>query len=310
MLDWDDARYFLALHRAGSLSAAATRLKVNPSTVGRRLESLEERLGVRVFLRTRDGYSISPAGEQLLPRAERIEEEFEAIGRELVVHQPRLTGLLRITTSDALGPRVVAPILAEFRALHPGVDIELDADNRVLSLTKREADLAVRFVRPRERYLVARRLADYAAAAYCAESYVARRGLPRPPFEGHDFICDNADCVSEARWVVERAARGGRIVVKTGSTHVQIAMALGGAGIAMLPCYVGDREPGLVRLAPPEPSTQRPIWLVMHKDLQQAPRVRACADFLVQRFASHDEWLSGRSGRGRRPAARASRAAG
>jgi DNA-binding transcriptional LysR family regulator len=304
MIDWDDARYFLAIHRAGSLSSAASRLKVNPSTVGRRLETLEERLGVRVFLRTRDGYSISPAGEQLLPRAERIEEEVEAIGRELVVHQQRLTGLLRVTSSDALGPRVVAPILAEFSVMHPGIDIELDADNRLLSLTKRESDLAVRFVRPHERYLVARRLADYAAAAYCAETYIARRGHPRPPFEGHDFICDNSTCVKEARWVVEQAARGGRIVVKTGSTHVQVAMALGGAGIAMLPCYVGDREPGLVRLGPPEPSTQQPIWLVMHKDLQQAPRVRACADFLVARFAVRNDWLSGQSARGRRGTAR------
>ena len=302
MFDWDDARYFLALHRAGTLSAAASRLKVNPSTVGRRLEALEERLGVRVFLRTRDGYSISPAGEQLLPRAERIEEEIEAIGRELVVHQERLTGVVRITTSDALGPRVVAPILAEVLALHPGVDLEIDADNRVLSLTKREADLAVRFGRPRERFLVARRLADFSSAPYCAEAYVARRGPPREPFEGHEFIIDAAEFVVEHRWVAQRAARGGRIVVSTGSTHVQLSMTLAGVGIGMLPCYIGDREPGLVRLAPPEPSTLRPIWLVMHKDLQQAPRIRACADFLVERFAAHNDWLSGLTTRGRRSA--------
>ena len=293
MFDWDDARYFLAIHRTGTLSSAARRLAVNQSTVGRRLETLEEELGARLFLRTRDGYSISPAGEQLLPRAERMEEEANAIARELVGHQERLTGSVRITTGDAFGPRVLAPILAEFHALHPGIDLELDADNRTLSLTKREADMAVRFSRPPDRHLVSRKVADFANAPYCSASYIARRGRPKPPFEGHDFIGDLMEHVSIARWIAQHAAKGGRIVVKSGSTHVQFVMAVAGIGIALLPCYIADAEPQLVRVGPTVPLVESAVWLVMHKDLQHAPRIRACADFIGERLAAQSAWLSG-----------------
>ncbi len=223
MFDWDDARYFLAIHRTGTLSAAARRLGVNQSTVGRRLEVLEEQLGARLFLRTRDGYSTSPAGEQLLPRAERMEEEAIAIARELVGHQERLTGSVRVTSSDAFGPRVVAPILAQFHELHPGIDLEFDADNRLLSLTKREADVAVRFTRPPDRHLVARKAAPFAHAVYCSESYIAKRGRPRPPFEGHDLVGELWEHLPQAKWDAQRVAAGARVVFKTSSAFAQVA---------------------------------------------------------------------------------------
>jgi DNA-binding transcriptional LysR family regulator len=292
MFDWDDARYFLAIHRTGTLSAASRRLGVNQSTVGRRLETLEESLGVRLFLRTRDGYSISPAGEQLVPRAERMEDEADAIARELVGQQARLSGSVRVTTSPAFGPRVIAPILAEFLALHPAIDLELDADNRMFSLTKREADMAIRFARPPDRHLVASKLAGFGNAVYCAPSYVDKRGRPRPPFEGHDFIAEYPEATPEARWVAQHAAKG-RVVFKSSSTHVHLVMTLAGLGIALLPCYLGDREPGLVRLCPPLPAVQRAVWLVMHRDLQYAPRIRACADFLAERIRARNDWLTG-----------------
>jgi DNA-binding transcriptional LysR family regulator len=293
MFEWDDARYFLAIHRAGTLSAAARRLGVNQSTVGRRLEALEESLGVRLFVRTRDGYSISPAGEHLVPRAERMEDEADAISRELVGQQTQLSGSVRITSSHAFGPRVVAPILAEFHALHPAIELELDADNRMLSLTKREADMAVRFARPPERHLVASKLAELGNAAYCAPSYVAKHGRPRPPFEGHDFVAEWPETTPEARWVAQHAAKG-RVVFKTMSTHVQLVMTLAGLGIALFPCYIGDDEPGLVRLGPPDPAAQRAVWLVMHRDLQHTPRIRACADFISERIRARADWLSGK----------------
>lgn len=292
VFEWDDARYFLAIHRAGTLSAASRKLAVNQSTVGRRLEALEAQLGARLFLRTRDGYAISPAGELLLPRAERMEEEADAIARELVGQQAQLVGTVRITTADAFGPRVVAPMLAEFHALHPGIVLELDADNRMFSLTKREADMALRFSRPSDRHLVASKLTEFGNAPYCSPAYVGKRGRPRPPYEGHDFIGDLYEQVPEARSILQHATKG-RIVFKSGSTHVQYVMALAGLGIAMLPCYLGDRDPGLVRLGPAEPAVQSSVWLVMHRDLQHAPRMRACADFLTERMRAHRAWLAG-----------------
>jgi DNA-binding transcriptional LysR family regulator len=296
MFDWDDARYFLAIHRTGTLSAAARRLGVNQSTVGRRLETLEEELGARLFVRTRDGYSASPAGEQLLPRAERMEEEAHAIARELVGHQERLTGSVRVTSSDAFGPRVVAPILLEFHAVHPAIDLEFDADNRLLSLTRREADIAVRFSRPPDRHLVARKAADFANAPYCSTSYVARRGRPRPPYEGHEFVSELNEQLPSTRWITQHASKGGgRVVFKSSSTFAQLNATQAGLGIAMLPCYIADPEPDLVRVGPFEPAMGTAVWLVVHKDLQRTPRIRACVDFLAQRLAARSAWFAGRS---------------
>jgi DNA-binding transcriptional LysR family regulator len=291
MFDWDDARYFLAIHRGGTLSAAGRQLGVNQSTVGRRLESLETRLAARLFLRTRDGYRISPAGEQLLPRVERMEDEAHAIARELA-GEARLTGIVRITTGDAFGPRVIAPLVAKFHALYPEIELELDADNRTMNLTKREADIAIRFGRPAERQLVARKVVPFGTAPYCAPRYIAARGRPTAPFEGHDFIGDFIDWTVEARWILAHAARG-RISVRTGSTQVQVALAVAGMGIALLPCYYGDEEPGLVRVGPPEPAAERAVWLVMHRDLQHSARVRACADFLVEGLRAERARISG-----------------
>jgi DNA-binding transcriptional LysR family regulator len=278
---WDDARFFLAIHRSRTLSAAARTLGVNQSTVGRRLDALEEELGVRVFLRTRDGYVIAPAGEQLLPRAERMEDEATAIARELAGRQEKLTGLVRVTTGDAFGPHVVVPILTRFHALHPDIRLEIDADNRLVSLTKREADISVRFAKPKDRGLAVRRLADFAYAPYCATSYAAARGRPTPPFEGHDFVGDPIETRPEARWVAQHSAKG-RIVMRSASATVCRAGAVAGLGITLLPCYLGDEEPSLVRLAPPDPGVKYGIWLVVHEDLQHAARIRACADFLAE----------------------------
>jgi DNA-binding transcriptional LysR family regulator len=296
MFDWDDARYFLAIHRTGTLSAAARDLGVNQSTVGRRLEALEEQLGARLFVRTRDGYSTSPAGEQLLARAESMEEEALAIARLLVGQQERLTGDVRVTSSDAFGPRVVAPILLEFHALHPGIVLEFDTDNRLLSLTRREADIAVRFSRPPDRHLVARKVADFANAPYCSKGYIARRGRPKAPYESQDFVGELKEHLPAARWIEQHAAKGkGRIVFKSSSTFAQHAATLAGLGIAMLPCYLADPEPDLVRIGPPEPAMGRAVWLVVHEDLQRTPRIRACVDFLAQRLGAQSAWFSGKS---------------
>jgi DNA-binding transcriptional LysR family regulator len=244
---------------------------------------------------------IAPAGEQLLPRAERMEDEAHAIARELAGRQERLTGLVRVTTSDAFGPRVVAPILAEFHARYPEVEIELGADNRVLSLSRREADISVRFSKPVEQGLVVRKLTDFAYAPYCASSYVAARGKPVPPFEGHDFVASD-ESRTETAWFAQRAAKG-RVALRTVSTHVNAAAAVAGFGIALLPCYVGDEEPSLVRVGPLEASVQRAVWLVVHRDLQHAARIRACADFVAERVRAQADRFSGK-GAGARADAR------
>lgn len=283
MFEWDDARYFLAIHRKGSLSAAARQLGVNQSTVGRRLAALEEELGAKVFLRTRNGFRIAPAGERLLPRAQRIEEEVTAIAREVSGQVTTLSGTVRVTAGDLFGPRVVAPLLIAFQARYPDIDVDLDTSSRIRSLTNREADIAVRAGGVVERGVAARKLMDFASAPYASKAYVAAHGRPRgDDWTGHRFIGfpEAGAHYVEARWLEGRAAKG-RVVFRTHGTLGQLVAALAGVGIAVLPCYAGDAEPELVRLVPPAQLVLSPLFVVVHEDLRHAARIRACADFLA-----------------------------
>jgi DNA-binding transcriptional LysR family regulator len=295
MFEWDDARYFLAIHRKGSLSAAARQLGVNQSTVGRRLIALEEELGAHLFIRTRDGYRIAPAGERLLPRAERMEDEATAIAREITGQVTSLTGGICITTADLFGARIVAPLLVAFHERYPEIDLELDADNRLRSLSKREADMAVRVGGTLEAGLAVRKLGEFSNAAYASRQYIERRGRPREgDWASHDFIgySDPLIRTGESQWVEERAAKG-RVVLRTINTLAQVTAAAAGMGIAVLPCYAGDVEPGLVRVAPPTKCVQHPIWLVVHEDVRHAARIRACSDFLAEGIRAQSRRLRG-----------------
>jgi DNA-binding transcriptional LysR family regulator len=302
MFEWDDARHFLAVHRKGSLSAAARQLGVNQSTVGRRLASLEEQLGAKLFMRTRDGLQIAPAGERLLPHAERMEEEAMAIAREIAGQEATLSGVVRVTAPDFFGTRVVAPLLATFHARYPDIDLELDADIRMRSLTRREADVAVRVGGGgREPGLVVRKVSDLALALYASEKYIAVRGRPYDgDYTEHDFIGYSAPFLhsTDARWIEEQAERasGARIVMRSHATAVQRRMALEGVGLALLPCYLGDAEPGLVQVLPPSQAPTESVYLVVHEDLREAARIRACATFLADGIRAAGPVLRGEVG--------------
>ena len=296
MLEWDDARYLLAVHRAGSLSEAGRKLGVNQSTVGRRLATLEAALGARMFHRTRDGYVLAVAGQRVLRHAESMEEQAHAIEREVLGQEARLTGLVRLTGPDAFSARIVMPILGRFRERYPDIDLELLADNRNLNLTKREADLAVRTGRPKEPQVVSRRVTDFAAAPYASQAYLAQRGVPRAGhFKGHDIVGfdEGLGRIEEAQWLTKHA-RHGRVVFRSASTPVQLAATLAGMGIAVLPCYLGDRESTLVRLGTEGDRILKAVWIGMHKDLQHATRIRACVDFLATEIRAQASLLAGR----------------
>jgi DNA-binding transcriptional LysR family regulator len=294
MFEWDDARYFLAIHRTKTLSEAGRRLEVNQSTVGRRLRALEEALGTTLFARTPDGYVLAPAGERLLPRAERIEEAAYAFEREASGRQAALSGTVRVTGPDAFSARVLVPLLAELCAKMPGLDVELVAENRTLSITKREADMAVRTLRPKEPSLVTRRLAELGSSLYASEAYLARRGDPRTrggDLSGDAFVGVDDAAWSEGLWL-KRAYPNARVVMKTNSTPAQLAATHAGMGIGILPCYIGDTEPGLVRVTD-ERVVVRHVWLALHQDLQHAGRIRACADHLTDGIVAQSAVLAG-----------------
>lgn len=285
MDDWSDLRLVLAVRRMGGLTAAARALGIDHSTAYRRLNALEARIGARLFERLPGGnYQPTAAGARMAAGAERMEDEALALDRDLAGRDHRLSGRLRVTSSETLAHVILTRLIAAFRQAHPGIVIELVLDNRVLSLSRREADIALRPVRPKEGDLWGRKLADVAWAFFAAPSYLDARGPLAGPGDlaGHALIgWEEATAgVPAADWL-GRAAVPGAFVYRTGSVVNQLAAARAGIGLALLPCYLGDSDPDVARALPePVAEVAGELWIVTHADLRRTARVRAFFDLV------------------------------
>ncbi len=280
MEDWNDLRLVLAVERAGALTGAAQALGVDHSTAFRRLKAVEERTGVRLFERLPGGvYEPTEAGARMAAAAERMEDEALALDRAIAGVDHRPAGRLRVTCSETLAHARLTEHLASFRRAYPGIVVELVIDNRVLSLTRREADVALRPIRPREGDLWGRKLASVAWAVYGAPDLVADLGglggvaeLARCPVIGWERTSAR---IVAADWL-DRTVPDAAVVFRTASLVNQAVAARAGIGLALLPCYLGDADPGLVRaLAAPVPEIVGELWIVTHGDLKATARVRA-----------------------------------
>ena len=288
MLDWDDLRYFLAVARLGSLSAAAKQLHVAQSTVGRRLASLEANLGVRLLNRTPDGYVPTLAGQDVRQQAERVEVEATALERSVGGRDNRLSGLVRVTCAETLASNLVAPCFGTLHVQHPDIMIELIPNPRELSLSMREADISVRLKRPDQHDLVVRRIGTVAYGLYASPDYLERHGELdyTGGCPGHHLITqlDGIQDVTQTEWLAELAPRA-RVAMQTSSHAAALAAALHGGGLASLIRYRADREDGLIRLrTPPVPSLipSSGIFLVVHKDNRRTPRIRVALDHITR----------------------------
>ena len=298
MEDWNNPRLVLAVVRAGSLTHAATALGVDHSTVFRRLNALEERLGVRLFERLPGGsYQPTAAGERMAAAAERMEDEALALDRDIAGRDHRLSGRLRVTSSETLAYSLLTGQIAAFREAHPGIVVELAIDNRVLSLSRREADIALRPVRPKEGDLWGRKLADVAWAVYGLRRYLDESGplssieeIGRHPLIGWD---EAAMGIGAAAWL-ERVAPTKSVIYRTTSLVNQLVAAKAGIGLAVLPCYLGDPETDLARGLPdPVPELSAELWIVTHADLKLTARIRAFFDVVGEGLARQRDLFAG-----------------
>lgn len=301
MDNWNDLKLVLAIRRGESLVAGAAALGINHSTAFRRLKALEDKVGARLFERLPGGiYSATPAGEQIAATAERVETETDALGRELTGRDARLTGSLRVTSSETLALSVLTAELARFREAHPGIVVELVVDNRVLSLSRREADVALRVTRPREPDLFGRKLADVAWTIYAAPGLLGATGGLDPgsitagelPFIGWG---EEARGIAAADWITGRVPPE-KVVYRASSLVNQMTAARLGIGLAVLPCYLGDTTAGIVR-AIPEPLDEltRELWIVTHADLRRTARIRAFFDIVGEGLAVRRSLFAGRA---------------
>ncbi len=294
MENWNDLKLVLAIARAGTLGGGAAALAVNHSTAFRRLNALEEKLGVRLFERLPGGvYQATSEGERVAATAERVETEADALSREVGGRDQRLTGALRVTSSETLAYSLLTTELAHFREAHPGIVVELVVDNRILSLSRREADIALRVTRPKEPDLFGRKLADIGWTVYGARSKFGDD--PITDLAAHDFIGWGPDVtgIAAADWIGERIAPQ-RVVYRASSLINQFTAARAGIGLVLLPCYLGDLDPGLRRVVTePIPELTRELWIVTHADLRKTARVRAFFDIVGDGLVAKSSFLRG-----------------
>lgn len=283
-MEWDDLRHFLAVARTGSLTDAARTLKSSAATVSRHVEALEEKLGAQLFERRSTGYLLTDTGTAVLAKAEEAEDAVLALERETMGADLRLSGRVRVATTEDLATMVIVPALPSFCSCNPLISLEVLARLDLSSLTRRDADLALRTVRPDKGELLMRRVGAVDLAIYASPGYVVSRRLGDGPVDFSkveivSWIEEMANLRGGA-WLAEHAA-GSRIALRVNTTRLLFDACRAGLGLAILPCFGADGDQGLVCVVPPEQVISIDAWLVMHRDLARTARVRAVADFIV-----------------------------
>lgn len=278
-LDWNDLRYVLAVCQEGTLSGAARKLSVNHSTVFRRINTIEEMLGVRLFERFKNGYAMTEAGAAVLETGERIENEIHSLSHKLIGRDLRLHGSLRIAAPDALAAKILTPHLAEFSRNYPKIKLELLIANSHLNLTKREADVAVRATMSPPQASIARRVCTLATTVYGSVSHLATRS--KLPFEEYCWLMpdDELAYLPAVSWLDDFCPRA-NIVLRSNSFLNLLEAARQGHGVVPLPCFLADPAPDLERLFEPVAALASEVWILTHPDLRRTARVRAFVDFL------------------------------
>lgn len=269
-IDWNDLRYVLALARHGSLSATARMLKVNHATVARRIAALEESLGLTLFERRARGYVLTPAAAPVLAAAEQIEAPLLRLGRLSDASRgDQISGTVRITCTEGVASHTIAPLLTGLRQRWPALQIEIAVEHRSLSLARREADIAIRWARPKTGELYARRLG--------AVPYRLFRNPAAPDRTSVAAFDETLDEIPESLWL---KTSGLQRMIRSNSMIPLVAAARAGACAVLLPEYIGRSYPELVPDSGRPPVT-RELWLVLHRDLRNTPRVRVVADYLA-----------------------------
>jgi DNA-binding transcriptional LysR family regulator len=283
--DWNDLRYALAIARAGTLAGAARALKVNHSTVFRRLNAFEDALGVRLFERLPEGYVPTVEGEQIRRHAEAVEASVHALERSVAGRDFRLSGEIRLTTAPTLASDYVAGYLAEFLKRYPEITVEIAVGDHDYDLARREADVALRATTRPPDFLVGRRVLSSRWFVHGAAKYLRARGTPRSmqELEQHALIGpDDAFTRLPVFAWMRRTYPPARMIARANALSTMRALARAGLGLAFLPS--DQHEPGLTRLFPVEPEFAGALWLLTHPDLRHVARIKVFMEFLAEKL--------------------------
>ncbi len=281
-MEWDDLKTFLSVGREGTLSAAARALGVTQTTVGRRLEALHRRVGVRLLQKTTHGYILTPAGDHILENVEAMEAEALAVELAVTGEDVRLSGTVRVSTVEPLALRLLAPSVAELQRHHPNIQLEIRSDSRTISLSRHEADIALRLGKFDQPAIVARKVGEVQNGVFASPAYLEHHGPPdfARYCEGHRKISAHTDMVGlpNARWFETVSSRA--TVALRCEILAMVEAARAGVGLACLPTYLVQGVPDLVRVESPKPPV-REMWLGVHRDLHRTPRIRVVLDHIA-----------------------------
>lgn len=277
MINWNDLRVVLAIVREGTLSAAGRSLGVDQTTVTRRLAALEEGLDARLFDRREGRLIPTAAGEEVISRAERAEVELAALERDVAGRDTKPGGLVRLTSVPTLSNRLLAPRTAALFDRYPEIALDLIAEPATLSVTRREADIALRLARPTEDGMIARRLGAILYAPYALAAVAGRVDLPWITYE------ESFAAIPQAKWIArEGKAPLSPLRVNDGEPILQAALS--GLGRTLLPVFVGESETRLTRLD--DAVTSREVWLVVHPHVRRSARIDAVVGWIDGIFAA------------------------
>ncbi len=283
--DWALMKSFLAVLDAGSLTRAARVLRAHQPTLSRHLAELESQLGVPLFERTGRGVTPTAAALAIADAARQMHEGADQIGRALARQRDATTGTVRITTSEVAASWLLPPVLAALQAKEPGIQVELVASNGLSNLLRREADIAVRMVRPAQGSLIARKLGDIAITAAAHDTYLARAGTPRTPADllRHRLIgYDRDDTLVRGFQAMGQAVTREQFAVRTDDQLAYGRLVAAGAGIGFVAAYNMAHWPGVRPLLPMLKIPPLPCWLAVHREIRGNPVVRRVYDFLAE----------------------------
>ena len=288
-MNWDDVRFFLTLCREGSVSRAGKQLGVNHTTVARRISAFEDKLGSRLFDRTRDGYVMTQAAENIFDKACEMEEHAQAIDRAMYGSDAELRGLLRLTVPYDFANRIIAPEIVRFRREYPAIDLELLTTTDRLDLAARAADIAVRLTAEPPEYLVGREVLPLRHGIYATQGYLRRMG------QQPEVVLFRGD-TDMPEWVAQHFPDA-RVALRTDNLTTMLAAVAAGVGLARMPCFEADSDRRLRRLDLELSPSAWGIWILNHVDLRSTARVRVCREFLIDIIESRRSLILGEESR-------------
>ena len=283
-MDWNDLRFFLSVARTQSLTKTASEFKVSQSTVSRRIEAIEASLRTHLFVHHQTGYFLTDTGQDVVKYAEEVEEKVMLLESNISGSDLRPAGTVRLATPVTLASHLIIPALPRFYSRYPDITLQIITGVNTISISRHDADLALRLVRPKQHTLKIRKVGRMASAVYGSKTYLHQHiSSDTSPLDGRNFITWDSSYshLPSSTWLNETYPNIPSALVTT-SVVSQIAAVKANLGLAVLPCYIASQHSDMVEVIPTESVFAEDLWLVRHADMTASTRVRAVTDFLAE----------------------------